>query len=414
MKQENRLRKYFIASSLAFLFIAHFSVAQKINGSAKGKKKGTVRTQLPTPQPIQRTNFAGELVPTEQGTVAAKLALALMSTSGYAKRVQALHQRSAPYFAVIEPILAKHHIPNDFKYMPLIESNWKADAVSSAGAVGYWQFMDETAKDMNLRIESGNDERMDLVKSTEAACRYLNALHRRLGSWTLAAAAYNGGMGMVEKKMIRQATRSYYEMAMNEETGYYLYRMLAMKELMQNPGRYAGMNAGMLAYADDPYERELQQARRMGWIIDEDPEVKGVPVESYDPAPGSEAAVMDSLLTKMLAQKPKTPIIFTGEVEAKLQKAGKAQLGQSWAFVVTRDAQVGEVELKIGDMLYAVVDDIDNQKQLFLRATKVVSTETKEVTPLTISAMNPVTGLVGLPMPKNLQAGWLVQWKSEF
>ncbi|WP_229379925.1 lytic transglycosylase domain-containing protein [Fibrella forsythiae] len=414
MKQESQFRKYFIVSSLALLFIAHFSVAQKVSTSAKGKKKGPIKTQLPTQQPIQRTNFAGELVPTEQGTVAAKLALALMSTSGYAKRVQALNQRSAPYFAVIEPILAKHHIPNDFKYMPLIESNWKADAVSSAGAVGYWQFMDDTAKDMNLRIEPGNDERMDLVKSTEAACRYLNALHKRLGSWTLAAAAYNGGMGMVEKKMIRQATRSYYEMAMNEETGYYLYRMLAMKELMQNPGRYAGMNAGMLAYADDPYERELQQARRMGWIVDEDPEVKGVPVESYEPAPGSEAAVMDSLLTQLLAQKPKTPTIFMGEVEAKLQKAGKAQLGQSWAFVVTRDAQVGEVELKTGDMLYAVVDDIDSQKQLFLRATKVVSAETKEVTPLMISAMNPVTGLLGLPMPKNLQAGWLVQWKSEF
>lgn len=353
-------------------------------------------------------------MPTEQGTVAAKLALALMSTSGYAKHVQALHQRSAPYFAVIEPILAKHHIPNDFRYMPLIESNWKADAVSSAGAVGYWQFMDETAKDMNLRIDPAHDERTDLVKSTEAACRYLKSLHKRLGSWTLAAAAYNGGMGMIEKKMVRQATRSYYDMAMNEETGYYLYRMLAMKEIMENPGLYAGMNASMLAYADDPYERERQQARRMGWIVDEDPELTGIPIEAYDPAPHSEAAVIDSILTNLLAQKPKTPAIFTGEVEAKLQKAGKVQVGQSWAFVVTRDAQVGEVELKTGDFLYAVVDDVDNQQHLFLRATKVLSAATKEVTPLTISAMNPATGLLGLPMPKNLQVGWLVQWKTEF
>ncbi len=341
--------------------------------------------------------------------------MALMNTSGYAKRVQALQQRSAPYFAVIEPILAKYGIPNDFKYMPLIESNWKADAVSSAGAVGYWQFMDETAKDMRLRIDPGNDERMDLVKSTEAACRYLRDLYKGLGSWTLAAAAYNGGMGMVQKKMIRQATRSYYEMTMNEETGYYLYRMLAMKELMQNPGRYAGMNAGMLAYTDDPYQRELQQARRMGWIIDQDPEVTGVPVEAaYDPAPGSEAAIMDSILIDLLAQKPKTPAIFTGEVETRLQKAGKAQLGQSWAFVVTRDAQVGEVELKAGDMLYAVVDDIDSRGQLFLRATRVMSAETKETTPVTISAMNPATGLLGLPLPKKLQTGWVVQWKTEF
>ncbi|MEZ0487966.1 lytic transglycosylase domain-containing protein [Fibrella aquatica] len=403
-----------MVSTLILLFFAHFTVAQKRTKSTKGTGKRPVRTQIPAPQPVQRTNFAGELVPTEQGNVAAKLAVALMSTSGYAKRVQALQQRSAPYFAVVEPILAKHRIPNDFKYMPLIESNWKADAVSSAGAVGYWQFMDETAKDMNLRIDPGNDERMDLVKSTEAACRYLNSLHKRLGSWTLAAAAYNGGMGMIEKKMVRQATRSYYNMAMNEETGYYLYRMLAMKELMQNPGRYAGMNAGMLAYADDPYERELQQARRMGWIVDEEPELKGIPIEAYEAAPTSEAATMDSILTGLLAQKPGTPVIFTGEVEAKLQKAGKAQLGQSWAFIITEDAQVGEVSLKTGDALYAVVDDIDNRGQIFLRATKVISAETKEASSLTLSAMNPVTGLLGLPLPKKLQAGWTVQWKTEF
>ena len=346
--------------------------------------------------------------------MAAKLAMALMSTSGYAKRVQLLNQRSAPYFAVIEPILAKHRIPNDFKYMPLIESNWKADAVSSAGAVGYWQFMDETAKDMGLRIDPAHDERMDLVKSTEAAARYLKSMYKNLGSWTLAAAAYNGGVGMIQKKMVRQATRSYYEMAMNEETGYYLYRMLAMKELMQNPGRYAGMNAGMLAYTDDPYERELIQARKMGWLVDEDPELTGTPIEANPPAPGSEAAIMDSVLIQLLAQKPKTPAVFAGEVEAKLQKAGKPQLGQSWAFVVTQDAQVGEVELKTGDALYAVVDDIDSRGQLFLRATKVISAETKEATPLTLSAMNPATGMLGIPLPKHVPANWLVQWKTEF
>ncbi|MEZ0611700.1 lytic transglycosylase domain-containing protein [Fibrella sp. WM1] len=395
------------------MLLAHFSVAQ----SRKKGRKPTAKSAIPAPQPVQRTNFAGELVPTEQGVVSAKLAMALMSTSGYAKRVQLLIQRATPYFAVIEPILAKHHIPNDFKYMPLIESNFKADAVSSAGAVGYWQFMDETARDMGLRIDPGHDERMDLVKSTEAACRYLHALHKRLGSWTLAAAAYNGGMGMIEKKIVRQSTRSYYEMAMNEETGYYLYRMLAFKELMTNPGRYAGMNSGMLAYADDPYERERQQARRMGWLIDEDPELTGEPIQGDllgGAAPQSEAAVMDSLLTDLLAQRPKTPAVFTGDVEAKLQKAGKPKIGQSWAFVVTQPAQVGEIDLKPGDALYAVVDDVDSRGQIFLRATKVISGDTKEVQSLTLSAMNPVTGLLGLPLPKQLKTGWVVQWKTEF
>ncbi|MBO0933038.1 lytic transglycosylase domain-containing protein [Fibrella sp. HMF5036] len=399
-------------SSLLLLSVVQFSVAQSKAKPKKAAHQVVAKTKLPSPQPIQRTNFAGELVPTEQGDVATKLAVALMNTSGYAKRVQLLHQRSAPYFAVIEPILARHKVPNDFKYMPLIESNWQATAVSSAGAVGYWQFMDETAKDMGMRIEAGNDDRTDLVKSTEAACRYLKSLYKRLGSWTLAAAAYNGGMGMIEKKMVRQSTRSYYDMTLNPETGYYLYRMLAMKELLVNPGKYANMSSGLMAYLDDPYAREQQQARKMGWLVDEDPELTGTPIDS--PARGSEAAVMDSVLNNLLAQRPKTPAIFTGEVEAKLQKAGKAALGQSWAFTVTQEAQVGDVELKPGDALYAVVDEIDSRGQIFLRATRVISAETRESTPLTLSAMNPATGLLGIPLPKHIQTGWTVQWKTEF
>lgn len=392
--------------------IVQFSVAQSKSKPKKATQKTVARTKLPSPQPIQRTNFAGELVPVEQGDVATKLASALMNTSGYAKRVQLLHQRSAPYFTVIEPILARHKVPNDFKYMPLIESNWQAAVVSSAGAVGYWQFMDETAKDMGMRIEAGNDDRTDLVKSTEAACRYLKSLYKRLGSWTLAAAAYNGGMGMIEKKMVRQSTRSYYDMTLNPETGYYLYRMLAMKELLVNPGKYASMSTSMMAYLDDPYEREQQQARKMGWLVDEDPELTSTPIDS--PARGSEAAVMDSVLTDLLSKRPKTPAVFLGEVEAKLQKAGKAALGQSWAFTIMEDAQVGDVDLKTGDALYAVVDEIDSRGQIFLRATRVISAETKESTPLTLSAMNPATGMLGVPIPKHIPIGWVVQWKTEF
>jgi membrane-bound lytic murein transglycosylase D len=411
LKPERFFCNTLILSSLLICFLAQFSVAQ----SQKSKQKAPTNVAAHVPAPIQRTNFAGEIVPTEQGLVSAKLAMALMGTSGYARRVQVLMQRAAPYFAVIEPILAKHNVPNDFRYMPLIESNFKADAVSSAGAVGYWQFMDETARDMGLRIDPGNDERMDLVKSTEAACRYLKSLRRQLGSWTLAAAAYNGGAGMIQRKMVRQATRSYYDMTLNEETGYYLYRMLAFKELMNNPGRYAGMAAGTLAYADDPYEREREQARRMGWLVDQDPELTGEPIDPLTaPSPESEAAVMDSLLTNLLAQRPKTAAVFTGDVEAKLQKAGKPKLGQSWAFVVSQPAQVGEIDLRPGDALYAIVDDVDNRGQIFLRATKVISAETNETTQLTLSAMNPLTGLLGLPLPKNPQPGWAVQWKTEF
>ncbi len=363
-----------------------------------------------------RLHFCGEIVPTEQSNVSAKLALALASSSGYVRHLNALKARSAPYFAVIEPILSKYNIPNDFKYLPLIESAWHANAVSSAGAVGYWQFMDGTAEDMGLSIAPGNDDRTNLLKSTEAGCKYLKYLYRKLGSWTLVAAAYNGGVGMVQRKIVKSGHRNYYAMSMNAETGYYLYRILAMKELFTNPSYGVGSVGLMLASSGNAYEQEREQARRMGWLQDSEPEPVGVPVESLDgPVSAmpnrSEAIVMDSLLTELLKNKPATPPVFVGDVAARLVRAGLPKIGQSWAFALTEEVQIDEHELKTGDMLYAIVDDIDARGNLFLRATKATSAETNMTFPLTLTAMNPATGLAGLARPKVIKPGWIVQWK---
>lgn len=353
-------------------------------------------------------------MPTQQGDVSAKLAFALASSSGYVQHLNALKARSAPFFAVIEPILNKHNIPSDFKYLPLIESAWKANAVSSAGAIGYWQFMDETAEDMGLSIASGNDERTDLSKSTEAACKYIKFLYHKLGSWTLVAAAYNGGVGMVQRKIVKTGHRDYYSMTMNPETGYYLYRILAMKELFTNPAYGIGSAGVMLASAGNAYELERQQARRMGWLKDDEPEPVGVPIESLyetNVLVRSEAVVMDSMLTQLLKSKSTSAAVFTGDVTARLVKVGPLKVGQSWAFTLTDDVQIGEDDLKAGDILYALVDDIDARGNLFLRATKAVLAKTKETIPLTLMAINPATGLAGIPRPKTIKPGWVVQWK---
>ena len=346
--------------------------------------------------------------------MSAKLAFALANSSGYSRHISGLKARSAPFFAVIEPVLRKHNIPNDFKYLPLIESAWQANAVSSAGAVGYWQFMDDTARDMGLATTPDNDERTDLTKSTEAACKYLTTLYRKLGSWTLVAAAYNGGIGMVQRKIIKTGHHNYYAMSMNAETGYYLYRILAMKELFTNPSYGIGSVGMMLASSGNAYEQERQQARRMGWLQDDEPEPVGVPVESlYESvAPArSEAHVMDSLLTGLLKNKPASTPVFIGDATARLVKAGPLKVGQSWSFALTEDVQVGEDLLKAGDMIYAVVDDVDTRGNLFLRVTKAVSSETKATIQLTLIAMNPATGLAGVPQPKVVKPGWVVQWK---
>ena len=395
---------------MSALLTVQVSVAQKKKSS--GKARPALAQTRPVFSPA-RLHFSGEIVPTEQGEVSTKLASALAGSSGYARHVSALKAHSAPYFAVIEPILRKYNIPNDFKYLPLIESAWKADAVSSAGAVGYWQFMDETAKDMGLSISPGNDERTDLRKSTEAASRYIKDLYRQLGSWTLVAAAYNGGVGMVQRKIVRSGHRDYYAMSMNPETGYYLYRILAMKELFTNPSYGLGSVGIMLASSGASYDQERAQARRMGWLRDDEPEPVGVPVESLSDATGStkESSLMDSVLTELLKNKPASASVFAGDVAAKLTKAGQPKVGQSWTFTLTEDMQIGEDQLKTGDVLYAIVDDVDMQGNLFLRATKAVSAQTKATIPLSLIAMNPATGLAGVPRPKAMKAGWVVQWK---
>lgn len=364
-----------------------------------------------------RLHFCGEIVPVQQGDVSSKLAFALANSSGYARHVNGLKARSAPFFAIIEPILAKHGIPNDLKYLPLIESAWHANAVSSAGAVGYWQFMDDTAQDMGLRIDPGHDERTDLRKSTEAACKYLKFLHRKLGSWTLVAAAYNGGIGMVQRKIGKTGHRDYYNMTMNAETGYYLYRILAMKELFTNPAYGFGSVGMMLASnaGGDAYEAEREQARRMGWLNDNEPDPVGTPVDAEpaysSPMSTNNVALMDSVLAEILKKQPATTTVFTGDISAKLVRAGLPKRGQSWAFTLSEDVLIGEDELHTGDVLYALVDDIDERGTLFLRATKVISAETKATIPLTLIAINPATGLAGIPRPKVLKPGWLVQWK---
>jgi hypothetical protein len=366
---------------LSTLLTGQVLFAQK---KATKPKTNLVRSapNRPVAGPV-RLHFSGEIVPTEQGDVSTKLAFALASSSGYARHLNALKARSAPFFAVIE-------------------------------AVGYWQFMDETARDMGLSIAPGNDERTDLRKSTEAASRYIKDLYRQLKSWTLVAAAYNGGVGMVQRKIVRSGHRDYYAMRMNPETGYYLYRILAMKELFTNPTYGVGIGSGpagiMLASAGDAYSQEREQARRMGWVRDDEPEPAGVPVESLYGLT-NELSLMDSVLTELLRNKSASASIFMGDVAAKLVRAGGPKIGQSWTFALTEDVQIGEDQLKAGDALYAVVDDVDGQGNLFLRATKVISAQTKSIVPLSLMAINPATGLAGVPRPKVLKAGWVVQWK---
>lgn len=183
-------------------------------------------------------SLAGEVTPLQRQDVQEALAKELtVNTYLHSHTIQIL-QTAPRVFAIIEPILKKNGIPDDFKYLAVIESRLNPWAVSPAGAVGVWQIMKNTGKELGLEVNSEIDERYHLEKSTEAAATYLKKAYQKLGSWTLAAAAYNGGPAMLSKQIKLQKESNYYNLLLGEETERYVFRILALKQIMNNPEKY--------------------------------------------------------------------------------------------------------------------------------------------------------------------------------
>ena len=146
-------------------------------------------------------------------------------------------KRASRWFPVIEPILEAEGVPDDFKYLAVIESGL-SQAVSPAGASGFWQFMKGTAPEFGLEVSSTVDERYHVEKATRAACQYLKDAHERFGSWVLAAASYNMGMAGVAGALEDQGVASYWDLYLNEETSRYIFRLLALREVMGKPDQF--------------------------------------------------------------------------------------------------------------------------------------------------------------------------------
>jgi hypothetical protein len=192
-------------------------------------------------------DFAGEKTPLQISDVRERLDRELLINANLDATTALIIKRANRVFPIIEPILAKYGVPDDFKYLAVIESGL-VNAVSSAGARGVWQFMPETAKEKGMEVNDIVDERYHLEKSTEAACRYLLAAKEKFGSWTLAAASYNGGMNGITKRIEEQKVTNYYDLALTEETSRYVFRILALKEIMRQPAKY-----GFSIYTSDLY-----------------------------------------------------------------------------------------------------------------------------------------------------------------
>lgn len=197
--------------------------------------------------------FAGERVPLNLYYVRESLDRELVSNMYYQSSTLFNIKRAARMFPTIERILKEEGVPEDFKYLCVIESNLQ-NATSPAGAQGYWQFMKATGQKYGLEISDEIDMRNDLEASTHAACKFLKYLKSRLGSWTNAAAAYNCGENGLEKRLGNQQQSNYYELLLNRETQRYVYRILALKLIMQHPQDYGYYVRRCDTYPELPYE----------------------------------------------------------------------------------------------------------------------------------------------------------------
>lgn len=198
-------------------------------------------------------SFAGERVPLNLWFVREGLDRELISNMYYQSSTLFNIKRAARVFPTIERILKAEGVPQDFKYLCVIESGLQ-NVTSPAGANGYWQFMKTTGQKYGLEINDEIDMRNDLEASTRAACRYLKDLKRRFGGWTEASAAYNCGENGLEKRLANQRQRSYYELYLNKETQRYVYRILALKLIMQHPQDYGFCVRRCDTYPELPYE----------------------------------------------------------------------------------------------------------------------------------------------------------------
>ena len=186
----------------------------------------------------QSVTFAGERMPLELFDVKESLDRELQSNAFFHSQTIRYIKLAPRYFPIIEPILRKEGIPEDFKYLAVAESGLNTRAVSPANAVGFWQILEGTAKDYGLEINSEIDERYHIEKSTAVFCKYLKDSYRKFGSWTLAAAAYNGGNGRVERQIERQKLNNFYDLLFAEETRRYIFRIAALKLILEEPEKY--------------------------------------------------------------------------------------------------------------------------------------------------------------------------------
>ncbi len=233
----NQTQKIFSYLGLIGISILLTNAVSKNLAKSNEERKTSEYYQIKALKMPEVMSFADEQAPLKDPEVFERIDRELLVNTYWQSSMLLYLKRAGKYFPIIEPILQKNGVPNDFKYLAVIESGL-TNATSTAGAKGFWQFMPATAKEFGMEVNDQVDERYHIEKSTEMACKYLKSAKNKLGSWSLAAAAYNSGNKNILDKMSQQQVNNYYDLLLVEETARYVPRLLAVKEIMQNPDKY--------------------------------------------------------------------------------------------------------------------------------------------------------------------------------
>jgi membrane-bound lytic murein transglycosylase D len=224
-----------VFSILAFLINKGvFSIEKDPVPAAENPKNMVSTFAVDIPSELE---FAGEPVPLDQQDIHESLDREMLVNTYFHSQTILYIKRANRHFPTIEKILKRYDIPDDFKYLALAESGL-TQAVSPAGAVGFWQILEGTAKEYGLEVNGEIDERYHIEKSTEAACKYLLQSYKTYGNWTMAAASYNAGRRGIDRQVDRQKAKNYYDLLLTEETSRYIFRILSYKLILSDPSSY--------------------------------------------------------------------------------------------------------------------------------------------------------------------------------
>jgi hypothetical protein len=229
----------FVTSLFSIVFLTHFFISSTYTSNSDTVHQQGFNSKYNVYSVLKPDNlkFANENIPQSTFDVWERLDKELLKNIYWQSNTLLYFKRANKYFPIIEEILEKNNIPSDFKYLALIESGFEYK-VSPSGAAGFWQIMKGTAREYGLEVNYAIDERYHLKKSTEAACKYLQKAYDKFGSWTMAAASYNMGISGVQRQVKKQNTNNYFNLYLNDETSRYVFRIIVIKEIMENARKY--------------------------------------------------------------------------------------------------------------------------------------------------------------------------------